>query len=386
MDNQEKKRAKILIATGIYPPDLGGPATLLTELPGALIKNGMAVRVITYSDAVSTLAEQEEKMVYRISRRQSSFFRQIKYFWQMLKLSRWGDVVYATDTYSVGYFAYLIKKLTNKKYIIRFAGDSAWEAAVAAGWTNDYIVDFQEKRYDEKIEKLKKRRTIILKNADKIIAVSNFMASLAIKIGVSENKIAVIYNAVDFFKEQPQKIKPSSPTLVFAGRLMPWKGVEALLGVVAELKNDFPDIIFEILGDGPQESQLKELTRQLNLEQNARFRGRVSEQESHQIFARSTIFVLNTNYEGLPHSVLNAMRANLPVITTSVGGNLEVIQDGENGLLVPYNDKSAWLAAVAKLLRNEMLQAKFIANGQKTLENFKWDKLVAKTVEAINSL
>ena len=376
---------KILIATGIYPPDLGGPATLLTELPTALMKKGMEVRVITYSDADLTSQEKQEKMVYRINRQQRSFCRQAKYFWRMLRLSFWSDLIYATDTYSVGYFAYLIKKLTGKKYIIRFAGDSAWETAVANGWTGDYIVDFQEKKYDAKIEKLKQRRTAILKNADRVIAVSKFMADIAKRIGVTEDKISIIYNSVDFFGEQTQKIKPVAPTLVFAGRLMPWKGVESLLYVVTDLKKNFPDIIFEILGDGPEENRLKELTHQLSLEPNVNFRGRVSEIESHKIFAHSTIFILNTNYEGLPHSVLNAMACSLPVITTSVGGNPEVVQDGINGLLVPYNDKQAWLDAITRLLNDENLQAKFIANSQKNLENFKWDKLVDETVKAVNS-
>jgi len=377
-------KIKVLIATGIYPPDLGGPATILTELPGALIKKGIEVKVITYSDVALTAQEQREKMVYRISRKQCSLCRKAKYFWQMLELSFWADMIYATDTYSVGYFAYLIKKLINKKYIIRFAGDSAWEAAAANGWTEDYIVDFQEKKYGAKIEKLKQRRTKILIGADKLIAVSGFIAQIAVMIGVAKDKIRVIYNSVDFFGEQPQKTKPQFPTLVFAGRLIPWKGVEALLYVVAELKNDWPDIVFEVLGDGPQEFHLKEMARQLNVEQNVKFRGRVSEPESHKIFARSTIFVLNTNYEGLPHSVLNAMKSGLPVITTSIGGNVEVVQNEESGLLVSYNDKRAWLSAITRLLRDESLQAKFVANSRKTLEKFRWEDLVEKTVEVIN--
>jgi len=301
-------------------------------------------------------------------------------------LSFWSDLIYATDTYSVGYFAYLIKKLTGKKYIIRFAGDSAWETAVARGWTEDYIVDFQEKKYNSQIEKLKQRRTKILTGADKLIAVSNFIAEIALKIGVAKNKISVIYNAVDFFGISPQKIKPAMPTLVFAGRLMPWKGVEALLFVLAELKKNFSDIIFEVLGDGPESDHLKKIVRKLNLEQNVKFRGRVSEEESHKIFARSTIFVLNTNYEGLPHSVLNAMACGLPVITTNIGGNVEVVENEVNGLLVPYNDKPAWLGAIARLLNDEALQAKFVASSQKTLENFKWDKLVNETMEVINKI
>lgn len=375
---------KILIATGIYPPDLGGPATLLTELPEALKKAGLIVKVITYSDVALSEPEKREGMVYRVGRR--FFYSKLLYFWRMWRLSRMSDVIYATDTYSVGYFAYLIKKLTGKKYIIRFAGDSAWETAAARGWTNDPIVDFQNKKYGRRIEKMKKRRAKILIGADRVIAVSNFIAGIAKAIGVAQSNIRVIYNAVDFFGELPEKIKPAAPTLVFAGRLMPWKGVGMMLDVVAELKKDRPDIVFEVLGDGPEMGSLKEQARQSDIGQNVKFRGRVSEPASHQIFSRSTIFVLNTNYEGLPHSVLNALAAGLPVITTSIGGNAEVIRNGENGLMVPYNDKKAWLGAVRTLLSDENLRQKFIQNGRKTLEKFKWEKLVEKTVEVIRKL
>jgi len=159
-----------------------------------------------------------------------------------------------------------------------------------------------------------------------------------------------------------------------------------MLRVLARLKTRWPEIIFEILGDGPEGERLKELARKLGIENNVEFRGRISEPATHDFFARSTVFVLNTNYEGLPHSILNAMACGLPVITTPVGGNPEVVQGGVNGLLAPYNDESAWQEAIERLLVDEALQQKFIENGKKTLENFRWEKLVDETVAAINSL
>ena len=369
---------KILIATGIYPPDLGGPATLLTKLPEALRERGLGVKIITYSDAAPSEQERQRGEVWRIKRGRG-FFSQAAYFWRFWRLSFWSDIIYATDTYSVGYFAYLIKKMTGKKYVLRFAGDSAWETSVARGWTQDYIVDFQNKKYDRRIEKLKRRRTKILVAADRVVAVSHFIAALAQTIGVAGEKISVIYNSVDFFGERAEKQEPFSPALVFAGRLAPWKGVEMLLRVVAKLKAVRPGIIFEILGDGPEEEKLKDVARQLGLEQNVKFHGRVSELVSHQVFARSTIFVLNTNYEGLPHSVLNALAAGLPVITTNIGGNSEVVADGVNGLLVPYNDENAWLEAISRLLADKEARDKFTLNGYGVLAKFSWDKLVEQT-------
>lgn len=372
-------KIKLLIATGIYPPDVGGPATMLGALVDSLFKLDFEIRVITYADRT------EPGQVYRILRTHNQVFRYSNYFWRLWLWSRWADVLYVTDIYSVGYFAYLIKKLTGKKYIIRFAGDSAWEMATGAGWVKDYITDFQKIKYDKRIEKLKARRQKILKQADAVIAVSGFMARVAKMIGVREEKITVIYNAVDFFPAPPKYEAPLKPVLVYSGRLVAWKGVVMLIRAVNELKKDWPSLTFEILGDGPEEAKLKKLVNSLGLNQNVIFRGRVSEAESHKVFAHSTIFVLNTNYEGLPHSVLNAMRVGLPVIATSIDGNMEVIKDGQNGLLAPYNKLEDWVAAISKLLNDHNLRQKFSENGMETVKRFKWSEAVEKTSALIHS-
>jgi len=373
-------KIKVLIATGIYPPDIGGPATMLGALVSSLSEVDFLFKIITYAD------KTEAGQVYRISRAQNKILRYLKYFWRFWLLARWADVIYVTDTYSVGYFAYLIKKITGKKYIIRFAGDSAWEAAAGAGWTEDYITDFQKIRYDRRIEKLKSRRKKVLVNADAVIAVSNFMAELAGLIGVREERVTVIYNAVDFFSTPPKREIPINPILVYAGRLVRWKGVAMLIRAVKESKNRWPNLILEILGDGAEEDKLKRMVDNLGLTENVIFRGRVSEAESHKFFARATLFVLNTNYEGLPHSILNAMRSGLPVITTAIDGNQEIVQNGQNGLLVPYNNLEDWVAAIDKLLSDKGLQQKFSISGLETIKKFKWSEVAEKTSVLIREL
>jgi glycosyltransferase involved in cell wall biosynthesis len=202
---------------------------------------------------------------------------------------------------------------------------------------------------------------------------------LAEKIGVFSGKIHVIYNAVDFFGTVPERAEPLSPIIVFSGRLIVWKGVQMLVELMPRLKEKYPDLIFKIIGDGPEKNKIKPAD-------GAIFLGRMSEEETQKIMAHSTIFVLNTNYEGLPHSVLNALNVGLPVITTPVGGNPEVIQSEYNGLLAAYNDKEAWFKAITRLLDDRALRDKFSANGRQTLEKFKWSELVEKTIGVFKSI
>lgn len=374
---------KILITTGIFPPDIGGPATQIERLAVDLAGASFAVSVLTYG---APARKARNFSLFCVSRVWPNGWRQVLYALKTFWLARQADIIYTTDLYSPGFYSALAVKCWRKKLVVRFAGDSAWETALNSGVTQDDILSFQDKTYGAFIEKRKKQRTKILKSANAVIAVSNFMKNLAIKIGVEPQKIQVIYNAVDFMSAPSQWQNTAMPVLVFAGRLTPWKGVEMLISVVARLKEKYPDIVLEILGDGPEEKNLKLQVTSYKLHDNVIFRGRVSEAQSHQIFARSAIFVLNTNYEGLSHAILNALNVGLPVITTPVGGNPEVIIEGENGLLAPYNNETAWQLAIEKLLQDKSLRERFSLNGKKTLEKFKWEELIKKTIEVFKNL
>lgn len=392
-----KENLKILIATGIYPPDIGGPATMLAALTKSFLENGWAMKIVTYSDKTGHLQNSQTGIeIYRISRNQPALKHYFNYFFQLWKLAEWADVIYATDVYSVGLFTYWIKKITGKKYIIRFAGDSAWETAFTKGWAKDYILDFQNKTYqDGRIEKLKERRKKILINASGIIAVSHFIAQLAQKIGVPENKIKVIYNSVDFeidnldlaaaetIKNQFEK---NSKIIMTGGRLTSWKGEDVLIKILGRIEQSIGSTKLLILGDGPQLENLKKLARELGLQEKVFFIGRVKQEDMINYLKAADLFILNTNYEGLSHILLEAMAAGTPIVTTNIGGNPEVIEDGKNGLLVDYNSQDQLVAAAVKILNNSQLARNFVEGGKEKLKQFSWDKAVKQTIEFLQKI
>jgi glycosyltransferase involved in cell wall biosynthesis len=381
---------KILIATGIYPPDIGGPATILEALVYSLKKKGFVVEVITYSDIGQY---DDDDTVFRVIK--NKFFSRWQYFFKMLQLARWSDVIYVTDVYSVGFFAYLIKKLTGKKYIVRFAGDAAWEMAVANDWTRDYIVDFQTKKYGKRIEHLKARRKKILVNANGVIAVSNFISEIATLIGVDKSKISVIYNSIDFASERinPEEAKAirdkfngNSKIIVTACRLMPWKGVGNIIKILPQLKKEVGNVNFLILGVGQELDNLKKLAIDLDVVDNVKFLGKVNHHKVMNYFSAADLFILNTHYEGLSHTLLEAMKSATPIVTTNIGGNPEVIEDNKNGLLIDYNNQEQLLAATIKILSDDDLANKFRANAKEKLKIFNWDNIIDKTTKLIKSL
>lgn len=385
------KQKKILIATGIYPPDIGGPATILKALINSLEKNNFAVKLITYSD-VGKLADDGDK-IFRINRKR--FLNQISYFYKMIKLTGWAEVIYVTDTYSVGYFAYLIKKISGKKYVVRFVGDSAWETAVASGWTTDYIADFQVRKYSDKIEKLKKRRQKILVNADLIIAVSNFIALIAEEIGVAKKKIRIIYNSVDFIaseinESEAEKIKSSfgadTKIISTACRLTSWKGVDGLIKIMPKLKEKLGPVVLLVLGDGPALVDLQQLAKELKVENEVKFLGRIKHENVANYFKAADLFVLNTNYEAMSHTLLEVMRVKTPIIATFSGGNPEVIDNNENGLLVEYNNLDQLTEAAVKILSDKNLADNFSQKAADKLKIFNWDKTISETIKLLNEI
>jgi glycosyltransferase involved in cell wall biosynthesis len=394
---------KILIATGIYPPDIGGPATILKALAEALRARGFVIKIITYSDHKTSSTDEQD--IYRIKRAGAGqgVFRWwqnlsslVSYFLKMSFLARQVDLLYVTDTYSVGYFAYLLHKFLGKKYIIRFAGDSAWETATARGWTFDEITDFQDHKYNQTIEKLKIRRQKILKGARQVIAVSNFMSGLALKIGVSADKIKIIYNSIDFIKEEvineeaSRKIRQQFPSqekiIITTCRLVPWKGVEALLKILPKIIKQVGPTRLLVLGSGPELNNLQNLASELKITDKVEFLGAIDHQQIVNYLAAADLFILNTHYEGLSHTLLEAMRAGVPIVSTNSGGNPEVITSGLDGWLVAYNDLEDLEKAAEEILTNHDLSEKFTQNARIKLKKFNWQKTVEETVDLFNKI
>ena len=143
---------KIVLATGIVPPDIGGPATYVTKLGQQFVKFGYRVKVISYGDKESEI--DEILSVHRISRKTNALSRYWRYFQQVRKLAKWGDVIYAQDLISVGLPCALVKVFNPKiKIIVRLGGDFLWEKAYNSGWSNQTLSQYhsQPKNFKEKI-------------------------------------------------------------------------------------------------------------------------------------------------------------------------------------------------------------------------------------------
>lgn len=167
-------------------------------------------------------------------------------------------------------------------------------------------------------------------------------------------RTSVVYNGVD-----PELFAPVSdptfaaPVVLSVGTLIPTKGHAVLIRAAAALAAEFPDLGFEIIGDGPERDSLQRLCAELQVTEKVRFLARQSRKQVAAAMRRCTLFALPSRYEGLGCVYLEAMSTGKPAIGCRGQGIAEVIQHGSNGFLVgPDNDRELALA-IAMLLKDE---------------------------------
>lgn len=206
------------------------------------------------------------------------------------------------------------------------------------------------------------------------------------------NKVNVIYNGVDV-----QKFSPASPggeirrkfglgdsdmVIGTAGRLSSEKGLECLILAAQSLVKAHSDIKFLIIGDGNEKYRrfLQDKIKGLKLESNFIFTGFC--EDVSEIMRVLDIFCLPSLTEGFNRTLLEAMACGLPVVATSVGGNVEIVKNEVNGLLVPSGNVESLKVAIEELLKKKERAKKMGLEGQKTIrENFDIETNVKKTEE-----
>ena len=385
------KNKRILILTGVFLKDVGGPPTLLKALNKELIEHGYKITVLTFGN--KSEAKDYPYLIKTVSNNWPSFLKSFLYLIKGLVLGLKSDIIYNQDLYTSGFTGLIIKKILKKKLVTRFVGDSAWEVALNKGETTDDIMDFQINKYSRLIERRKRIRKRILENSDKVIVVSNFLKKLAMEIGVLEENIKVIYNSIDFLDiendlkvDLKKELNITGKVILTNARLTPWKGVDMLIKIMPQLIKKYENIKFIIISEGPERKNLEKLAVDLDIEEHVFFAGKVNRELVVEYLKISDVFVLNTNYEGMSHVLLEAMKVGTPIITTKAGGNPETIKHKETGLLVDYNNEKQWVEAINSILDNSDLAQELVKKAKEDLKRFNWDNLFKETIKVFENI
>jgi len=319
---------KILITVGIFPPDIGGPASFVPKIAELYSNSGHDVTVVCLTDRKQT--DNLNFKVVRILRNQNLLIRWIKTVSQIIRQGYNADLFFVNGLPMESYIANIF---TRKKLIRKIVGDWAWERGMNKKIINESFDEFQNNKHNLHLEIAKFSRGWTATKADLIITPSNHLKNVVKGWGVKENSIKVIYNGTKL-KNKPDPIddQPNDYLkLITVGRLAPWKNIDIIIEALSDYKKANQNFIFYIVGSGPEEIKLKKLVNDLDLENFVTFTGQLQKEDLNYYLQKSDIYIQASSYEGLPHVILEAMSHNLSIISTPIGGTNEVIQDGKNG-------------------------------------------------------
>jgi len=234
-----------------------------------------------------------------------------------------------------------------------------------------------------------------LKQADKIIVVSNATKEYVLSLGAKPSKVKVLHNGVDLnrfkplpkVKEEMRKklgISKDVKVILTVRRIVYKNGVDTLIDAANSAVKKKQKLVFIVVGKGPDMVSIQNQIEQLGLEKNIKLTGFVADQDLHLYYNMADLFVLpSKSGEGLPLVALEAMACGLPVIATNVGGINEIMVKGF-GKLVPANNPEALAKAIVEFadINNEN-------NGELRAiveEQYSWDKNVARLIEIYEEL
>ncbi|KKR14856.1 MAG: Group 1 glycosyl transferase [Parcubacteria group bacterium GW2011_GWC1_39_29] len=233
-------------------------------------------------------------------------------------------------------------------------------------------------------------RKILIRKADSITAISNYLKNFAEHVS-RRNNVILIPNGVDLsiFKrdglegstlKQSLGIKEEERIVITASRLVEKNGIGILLKAFALMqeKLDLKTRLI-IIGDGPLRIRLEQAVNDLSLDRKVLMLGEIDHEELPRYLSMADVFVRHSLSEGLGNAFLEAMACDLPVIATPVGGIIDFIEDGKTGLLVEVNDIENLCTKMGQVLTDIELKRKLIESGKRlVVETYGWDGIARK--------
>lgn len=356
---------RLLLATPLYPPEIGGPATYAEALVEEFPKRGIEVGVLKFSDV----------------RRWPNGIRQIAYCWRIYRDAKSADVILALDPVSVGWPSYFANLFLGKKLVVKIVGDHVWEQGTQRFGIEGSLDAFPvfSVRWHPYLWFLRALQLLVARHAIKVIVPSEYLKSIVRKWGVRPENISVIYNSISIGElgTVPKEVAElPRPLVVSAGRLVPWKNMEGVIDAVALLRSRGTHASLAILGDGPDKARLTAYATEA-LAGGFEFTGVLPHADLLATLGSADLFVLNSSYEGLSHVLIEAALLGVPSVATVAGGNGEVLA---SSALVPPGDPAALAAHLADALTRPG------AYHAGNLERFARDTMINKTRDLLRNL
>ena len=316
---------RVLVTVGIFPPDIGGPATFVPNIADYFQNDlNYEIEILTLSDR-KNLDLKDNFSVKRIDRNLPIIYRWLKTIFTIYKLGKNKDLIFVNGLGTETTIANIFLK---KKIIRKIVGDPVWERAYNKGKISENFDEFQARNYGLSISLQKKVRNFSIKNSDLVITPSQHLKNFILNLGF-KNKIETINNGITIPEESAEKFTNDQTNITIVSRLVTHKNIEKIVAAISDLNN--PLIKLNIIGDGPELNQLQSIALKSDHKENIIFHGKLQRDDINNIFLNSDIYIQASNYEGLPHSLLEAMSYGIPILCTPVGECKELLGNEDRG-------------------------------------------------------
>jgi glycosyltransferase involved in cell wall biosynthesis len=369
----------VLVVSGIWPPDVGGPASHAPDVAAFLRGRGHDV------DVVITAAGAPEPQAYPVHWVNRSLPKGVLHLRTALEIARHAaraDVVYTTGMFGR---SSLGARLARRPYVVKLTADPAFERARRRGIVGGNVDEFQADEGGASVRVLRLARDAELKHAAHVFTPSAYLRELAVSWGVDPARVSVLPNPAPTLPELPPRdeLRASfgldGPALAFAGRLTAQKSLRVALEAVAAV--DGVELL--IAGEGDERPALERDIAELGLGGRVRLLGAQPRARVVELFAAADASILSSSWENFPHTVVEALAAGTPVLATATGGVAEVVHDGENGLLVPVGDALALGGAIRRFFGDDELRGRLRAAAAASVAGYAPERVFAQLEETL---
>ena len=358
-----------LIVTRSFPPELGGMQNHLWGFSKELSKNFL---IKVFADYIEGHKEFDEQASFSIERIGGPKF---------------------------------LRKYRKASLVDEFTKNNKVEGIIADHWKSLEHLKNNKKKYcfihgkeinHPKGSNINKRITKILNNIDQVIANSNYTKNLAIGVGINPNKIIVMNPGIDTTKNLDQKsldkveslLKIKTPRLITVSRFDKRKNHEKIIMALRNLKQIYPNIVYICVGSGDEEQNIKNLVKELELEEQVMFFKDISDNLKNALVAKSNIFVMPSiihkkSVEGFGIVYAEAGQYGIPSIGGKDGGASDAIQHEYTGLICDGNNLDDVYSSINSMLENKKY-LEYGKNAKEFVNKFQWSKLIEEYKKILN--
>ena len=364
---------RIMLVSGIYAPDIGGPATFIPKLAFKLQSLKNEIFTVSLTDKSASRDDEEWDRIF-VRRDLPKYLRFPITIITLVFHGLKADVIFSNGLYEECAIANLFLR---KPLIVKIVGDPIWERATNRKLTNVSIEDFNKKEVKGFLGLERKLLGWSLSRAKLVITPSRQLETL-VKLWSSEVCTQVIPNSIKIQNKMHQ-VKNKKFDVVFVGRLTKWKKVDNLISACAKIQCSLA-----IVGTGPELEQLKAFASKLQYD--IEFLGERNKSDVVEILLQSRIFCLPSSYEGMSHALLEAMSESIPVVVSDILPNKEIIQHEINGLIFRLGDVTDLSEKIKQLIGSPELRKKLAIQAKfDVMTKYEEEKILTKFANFIVS-